>query len=206
MTWQPGGFLYLLSGNPGSHLLSAWAKETLDHDYLYQENHPLEVDYSEGQTLESFPRRREANCCQRASLPVMPCSGVVWNKLESHYDKRRVVIRFNGCIVTVVCVCGPDGDASNMQPLGGNYNNEQTVYLSSLVSSKQPPTRHKHKQYIQSVNTCSSLVSQWKGWISGALKLHGKWHLIKSHLYSSFRTCSVSVSQYLHPELAGGHV
>lgn len=76
MTWQPGGFLYLLSGNPGSHLLSGLAEETLDHDSLCQENHPLEVDYSDGQTLESLPWRREANCRQRASLPIMPCLGV----------------------------------------------------------------------------------------------------------------------------------
>lgn len=48
-----------------------------------------------------------------------------------------------------VCVCVPDGDASNMQSLGGNYNNEQTVYLSCLVSSKRAATLQKRKQRIR---------------------------------------------------------
>ena len=105
MTWQPRRLLYLLSGNPTSHLLSSRTHGWV----LFVSRHPsLEVNCSSGQTLESFfpmANVREANYRQRASLPIMLCSGFVWNKLESHYDKRCVVIRFNGCIIAAVCVC-----------------------------------------------------------------------------------------------------
>lgn len=89
MTWQPGGFfIYYLATR--DHIYSELSRRDTGPQLLVSRRPSCE----EGQTPEKI-----------TSLPIMPRSGLPWNKLESHSDKQRVVIRFNGCIISAACVC-----------------------------------------------------------------------------------------------------
>lgn len=141
--------LYLLSGNSTSHFSPAESRRrwTATVCCLFQKNPSFEVNRLSGQTLKLFPQRQEANYYQQVRLPIMHCFWFLWKKLESHYNKRCVVIRFNECIIIAVCAC-----MSQMVTHQPWSHYEDRRIMNKLFVSFSFLQHHKHS-HINSIHT-----------------------------------------------------